>query len=122
MALTSGELEKIKRHLGYSNLTLGALPYVGDVPVNTFIVMRDSLSLEGEKEIRDNILPRLDQLEADLYTQRSRRKASKVGSIVLNQNEIADLLSTRDFFLARLETVTGIKRRDVRGGNTIEVY
>lgn len=121
MALTTDELQQVRYYLGYHVVGYGALPYTENWE-SLFAVMRDNLSSWGETQIRDVILPKLAQVDADTYSQRSRRKASEVGSIKLNENELGDLLDLREHWVCQLETATGIARNKRRSGASVEVY
>lgn len=124
MALSDTELEKVKYYLGYTNLTTIALAYF-DIPAIFETVVRTDLSPWAEGQIRNVILPNLDQIDDDIFGARSRYKAKQAGEITLNPEEHSRLLDLRDFWIGRLESLTAIKRNNGPGGSSnvvTEVY
>lgn len=123
MALTAVEKARIRRHLGYLNVSLGAAINLGVLSANQpeFIVERtmNHILPEAEQLVRDD-LSRCDAVESQLDTARTRFKADEVGSIKLNREEIDQLEREYDRWTGRLADDLGAPRNPMsyRQGGT----
>lgn len=122
MAFTTDELEEMKYHLGYTNLTAVAYPWFEIANIFVDIVKNQTTSW-GETQVRGTILPNLRAIEAGTMDQLDRRQADElIGELKLNKNELSDILDARDFWLSALERVIGVKRVRHTEASSIEVY
>lgn len=119
--LTDDEIEELKFWLGYTNVTAVAIGYI-DFPAVFETVIKPNMSDFALIRIRTIIFPNLRQIEQDIMDARERYQADKAKTIVLNKQEHERLLTLKGFFVAELETMTGIKSKSGGGGSVLEVY
>lgn len=100
MPLSGTERAKIRHYLGYgvlyltedpTNVRLESAMYTLDSRPDALALVQGLIT-----DTPPGILARLDDLEAKLLNAHSRKKAAKVGSIVLNERELCDLRGEMD--------------------------
>ncbi len=105
MALTAAEKVSIKRHLGLNSASEALYPWVPTFySVNRVL---DTLPAAAETEAR-TILARLTDIETRLSSALDRFKASVVGSIKLNAEEVSRLRSEMRLWRRELSTLLGV--------------
>lgn len=110
MALSDDEVEQVKYYLGYTGVTAVAIGYI-DFPAVFTTVLQNNLSSWAEGQVRTTILPKLLTLDSNIDAAQSRYKALEAGKVKLNPKEHQALLRLRDYWIRRLEDVTGIRRK-----------
>lgn len=120
MALTPDELEQVKYFLGYTGVTSIAIGYI-DFPAIFTTVLQNNLSTWAEGQIRSIVLVKLAAIEENIDQAQGRYKALKAGKVALNPDEHRALLRLKNFWVERLEVVTGIKRRS-GGKSSLALY
>lgn len=123
MAFSTDELSQIKFHLGYGNLTILARPYF-DIARVFEDVVQANMDSWGEGYVRTTILANLTQLDADIFSARTRYQASElIGEVRLNPREHEALLEQREYWLQRLEAAVKVPRAKPASSNSdVEVY
>ena len=120
--LTDLQTQAIKNRLGYGSLTASSRPYF-DIAIVFSDIVQKYLDDFGYNYIVNTILPNLDQLDIDIMECRTRYKADKVGSIVLNKNEFNKLYDNREFWINELSKTVRIGRVPILAQNQAsEVY
>ena len=107
---TDPQIQAIKNYLGYGNVTASARPFY-DVARGFEDILQQYVDPVGVALIVNTILPNLDAIEVDVQGTIPRLRADKVGSIVLNRQEMKQLLEVREFWICRLESTLATKRR-----------
>ena len=107
---TDPQIQAIKNYLGYGNVTESARPFY-DVARVFEDILQQYVDPVGVALIVNTILPNLDAIEVDVQGTIPRLRADKVGSTVLNRQEMKQLLEVREFWICRLESTLATKRR-----------
>lgn len=118
MALTDAERAKIRLYLGWSSRFFAsdsaleqALNAIDGLPEALALIQN---AIDGSPP---GLLAALEDVDAKLVASHSRLKASVVGSITLNQGELAELRREGKRLTSRLATLLGVEVvRDVWSG------
>jgi hypothetical protein len=128
MPLSSLERAKVRHYLGYGVLFISEDPDSSKLEsaMDVLDTRTDSLTLVQSPLVSSppGILARLDDLEQKLLQSHNRRKASEVGSIVLNTRELLDLRDEQNrarLDLARILGVMPMPASNSYGGNYVGV-
>jgi hypothetical protein len=113
-ALTPTEEAKALRYLGYPNWSALAASYqLGyPAPSQPEYLVRDSfvrINDEGLAQVRIDLC-QLDSIQAQIAEARGRMKASKIGNLTINQDEIPQLRREFNEWKAQLATDLGVYR------------
>lgn len=114
--LQPAEIQQCKSLLGYPNVVIQANPIIGTARVFEDILQQYADDY-GIGYIRNTILPNINAIETQIQAARTRYQAARLeGEVTLNPNEHRQLVRLRNFWITRLEEVSGIKRYP--GGRT----
>lgn len=103
--LTDAQKTAIRRHLGLNAASPALYPWVPTFYTVTQIL--DTLPAATEAEVV-TLLDRLAAIETSLDDARKRLKATGVGSISLNRNELDQLWRERRRWIGQLSTISGV--------------
>jgi len=110
MAITAQEIERVKYHLGYPSVALGAGIGLGQpmlfqalFPVEG--TLRNVIP-EAEEQIR-TVLARCDSTDAAILGGQVRMQAARVADIALRLDELPRLRDEYKFWVRRLSECTG---------------
>ena len=102
MALTAQDMVDVRRHLGYGffgstgNVSLMYYRYFSQY--NTLEYRLNNLADEEVAVLQQNYLPKLNQLEQDLYAMRDAMIVDTAAVFHRNMNEIADREGLLDYY------------------------
>ena len=123
MALTDPDVQAIKHWLGYGDLSILARPYF-DIAQVFEVVIQENVNAFGEDYLHNTLLPRIKQVDTDIFTCRARFKLDTVEDLKFRDNEYSKLISLKEYLINELSKTLRVPRAQPAGdiGSNIEVY
>ncbi len=112
MALTNTERARIRRALGYVNVTHGSVLSFGIPLPNQFLFlvearMGEVMEPDGEELVREN-LGRFERTLQQVFEAQERLAAKRIGEIETNPDEMRSLYEQLRFWSRQLAEVLGV--------------
>lgn len=114
MALSTSEMQQVRRALGYGNLLASARPYFDIQLIFEDVVQQNLDPAWGEGYIRATILPEILSIEQQIIQSRSRAKATElVGELKIDaEKEFHILQDHMEYWKDTLSDMLRIPRAD----------
>lgn len=118
MALSTAEMQQVRRALGYGNLLASARPYFDIQLIFEDVVQQNLDTTWAEQYIRNTILPEILGIEAQLQESRCRLKATAVPNQLIwdAEKEFRGLMAHNEYWRNELSLILRIPRADRPNG------